>query len=39
MPGSFDFEDYNSGAVRASTVDPFDAVGVLGNLLRRMQVR
>jgi hypothetical protein len=39
MPGSFDFEDHDSGAVRARTVDPFDTVGILGNLWRRMQVR
>ena len=28
MPGLFDFEDHNSGAVRAGTVDPFDAVSM-----------
>ena len=43
MPGSFDFGDQGGGAARetpgASTVDPFDAVGVLANLWRRMQVR
>jgi hypothetical protein len=43
MPGSFDFGDYGGGVVRetpgADTVDPFDAVGVLGNLWWRMQVR
>ena len=39
MPGSFDFEDHDNGAARASTVDPLDAVGMLGNLWRRMQVR
>ena len=43
MPGSFDFGDHGGGVVRetpgADTVDPFDAVGVLGNLWRRMQVR
>jgi hypothetical protein len=39
MPGSFDFEDHDSGAARAGTVDPLDAVGMLGNLWRRMQVR
>jgi len=32
MPGLFDFEDYDTGAVRAGIVDPFDAVGMLGNL-------
>ena len=39
MPVSFDFEDHDTGAVRAVTVDSFDAVGILGNLWRRMQVR
>jgi calcium/calmodulin-dependent protein kinase I len=45
MPGSFDFGvvDHGAGGARetpgAETVDPFDAVGVLGNLWRRMQVR
>jgi len=39
MPGSLDFEDHNSGPARAGTVDPFDAVGMLGNLWWRMQVR
>jgi hypothetical protein len=39
MPGSFDFEDNNTGAARAGTVDPFDAVRTLGNLWRCMQVR
>ena len=43
MPGSFDFGDQGGGAVREApgvgTVDPFDAVGVLANLWRRMQVR
>jgi len=39
MPGSFEFEDHNTGAAHAGTVDPFDAVGMLGNLWRRMQVR
>jgi hypothetical protein len=39
MPGSFEFEDHNSGAARAGTVDAFDAVCMLGNLWRRMQVR
>jgi len=42
MPRSFDFGDQGGGAVGetpgASTVDPFDAVGMLGNLWRRMQV-
>jgi hypothetical protein len=32
MPGSFDFENHDSGAARAGTVDPFDTVGILGNL-------
>jgi len=32
MPGSFDFEDHDTGASRAGTVGPFDAVGMLGNL-------
>jgi hypothetical protein len=43
MPGSFAFGDHGGGGARrtpgADTVDPFDAVGVLGNLWRRMQVR
>jgi hypothetical protein len=39
MPGSFDFENHDSGVARAGTVDPLDAVGMLGNLWRRMQVR
>ena len=39
MPGSFDFANHDSGAARVGTVDPFDAVGMLGNLWRRMQVR
>ena len=39
MPESFDFEDHNTGAAHAGTVDPFDAVRTLGNLWRRMQVR
>ena len=39
MPGSFEFEDHDGGAARAGTVDRFDAVGMLGNLWRRMQVR
>jgi hypothetical protein len=36
IPGSFDFENHDSGAARAGTVDPFDVVGMLGNLSRRM---
>ena len=33
VPGSFDFEDHDTGAARACTVDTFDAVGMmLGNL-------
>ncbi len=36
---AFEFEDHDSGAARAGTVDPFDGVGMLGNLWRRMQVR
>jgi hypothetical protein len=39
MPGSFDFEDHDTDAARAGIVDPFDAVGMLGNLWRRRQVR
>jgi calcium/calmodulin-dependent protein kinase I len=41
IPGSFDFENHDSGAARAraGAVDSFDAVGMLGNLWRRMQVR
>ena len=43
MPGSLDFGFADpGGAARetpgAGTVDPFDAVGVLGNLRRRMEV-
>jgi hypothetical protein len=39
MPGSFDFENHDSGAARVGTTDLLDAVGMLGNLWRRMQVR
>ena len=45
MPGSFDFDfaDHGASGARgtpgAETTDPFDAVGVLGNLWWRMQVR
>jgi hypothetical protein len=44
IPGSFDFGFADpDGAARetpgAGTVNPFDAVSVLGNLWRRMQVR
>jgi hypothetical protein len=39
MPGWFQFEDHDTGAARVGTVDRFDAVGMLGNLWRRMQVR
>ena len=39
MPGSFGFEDHDTGAACARTVDLFDAVSMLGNLWRRMQVR
>jgi len=43
IPGSFDFGDQGGGAGRempgAGTVDPFDAIGLLANLWRRMQVR
>jgi len=43
IPGSFDFGDQGSGAGRetpgAGTIDPFDAVGMLTNLWRQMQVR
>jgi hypothetical protein len=39
VPGSSDFEDHDAGAARAGTVDSFDAVGMLRNLPRRMQVR
>jgi len=43
IPGSFDFGDQGGGAGRETpgegTVDPFDAVGMLANLWRRMQVR
>ena len=38
MPGSFEFEGHDSGAARAGTVDPFDAVSMLGNLWRHMQL-
>jgi hypothetical protein len=39
MPGLFNFEDVGGGggASGVGTVDPFDAVGILGNLWRRMQ--
>jgi hypothetical protein len=36
IPESFDFENHDSGAARVGTVDPFDVVGMLGNLSRRM---
>jgi hypothetical protein len=39
MPGSFDFEDHDTGAACAGTGSTFDAVSRLGNLWRRMQVR
>jgi len=43
IPGSFDFGDQGGGAgcetPGAGTVDPFDAIGMLANLWRRMQVR
>jgi len=43
IPGSFDFGDQGGGAGRetpgAGTVDPFDAIGMLVNLWRQMQVR
>ena len=43
VPGSFDFGNQGGGAgcetPGAGTVDPFDAVGMLANLWRRMQVR
>jgi len=42
VPRSFDFGDQGGGAVRKTPgagIDPFDAVGVLANLWRRMQVR
>jgi serine/threonine protein kinase len=43
IPGSFSFENVGGGAARgaggAGTDDPFDAVGMLGNLWRRMQMR
>ena len=39
MPGSFEFEDHDTGAERAGNVDRFDAVGMLWNLWRHMQVR
>jgi len=43
IPGSFDFGDQGGGAGRempgAGTVDPFDAIGMLANLWRQMQVR
>lgn len=42
MPGSFDFGDRSSPAARLAgvgTIDLFDAVGMLGNLWRRMQMR
>ena len=43
IPGAFDVGDQGGGAGHetpgASTVDPFNAVGMLANLWRRMQVR
>jgi len=43
IPGSFSFENVGGGAAPAAggagTDDPFDAVGMLGNLWRRMQLR
>jgi hypothetical protein len=45
IPGSFSFEDVGGGGAAAGgaggagTDDPFDAVGMLGNLWRRMQLR
>jgi len=43
IPGSFDVGDQGGGAGRETpgvgTVDPFDAVSMLANLWRRMQVR
>ena len=44
MPQSFDlFRDHDGGDAReipsAGTVDPFDAVGMLGDLWLRMQLR
>jgi hypothetical protein len=42
IPGSFDFEGHGNGVVGAAavgTVDPFNAVCMLGNSWQRMQVR
>jgi hypothetical protein len=43
IPGSFSFENVGGGAAQAAgdagTADAIDAVGLLGNLWRRMQLR
>jgi hypothetical protein len=39
MPGSFDFGNNDGGVAGAATVDPFDAVSMLGNLWRHMQLK
>lgn len=42
MRGSFDFGDRGNGVARQAgvgTIDLFDAIGMLGNLWRRMQMR
>jgi hypothetical protein len=38
MPGSFDFGNNDGGVPGAATVDPFDAVSMLRNLWRHMQL-
>ena len=38
MPGSFDFGNNDGGVAGAAPVDPFDAVSMLGNLWRHMQL-
>jgi hypothetical protein len=43
IPGSFSFENVGGGVAQgaggAGTDDPFDAVGMLGNVWRRIQMR
>ena len=38
MPGSFEFGNNDGGVASMATVDPFDAVSMLGNLWRHMQL-
>jgi len=40
IPGSFDLEDYeDADGAAGSNAEPFDAIGALGDLWRRMQLR